>query len=319
MSGLRAKLGRLRDHWFLADLPSRTAGLAIAMDDLRDQLGLLVLESTSASGDVEPDVRIFSQWGEDGILVRLTNAMPDIPKTFVEIGVEDYRECNTRFLARRGWRGVAFDGDVEAVQRAQSLREVWSGDVEVAAEWVEPANVNQIIAARGLTGAIGVLSIDVDGIDYHLLDAVNVVSPWIVVMEYNARYGPQATVTVPYQPGFDRREEHHSWLHHGVSLAGLEAWGTERGYDLVTVNRQGTNAFLIAAAHRPDSLPRRTAADLWRPLLFSEHHNTAGVHEPITFDAERAIVKELPTVDVGALLAQRATRNAVDSPDLLGS
>ena len=46
--------------------------------------------------DVE--FRVFSQWGEDGIIDWVINQIPNISKNFIEIGTEDYKEANTRFL-----------------------------------------------------------------------------------------------------------------------------------------------------------------------------------------------------------------------------
>ena len=316
VASLRSRMGALRDRWLLAGLPSRTARLDEAMDDLKAQLAQLALAQRLP--DAEPDLRVFSQWGEDGILAALIDQLRGIPRTFVEIGVEDYRECNTRLLARTGWTGLAIDGDQVAVSHAQTLREVWSGAVRVVGAWLEPSTVDAVVTGAGVRGEIGVLSIDVDGIDLYLLDALTGVDPWIVVIEYNARYGPRDAVTVPYRAGFDRRVEHFSWLHHGVSLAGVEVWGAARGYDLVAVNREGTNAFLVKSSRRPDGLPARSAPDLWRPLRFSENHGEDGAHRPISFDDERRIVAALPKVDVRELLTPDRTAAALEPADPRG-
>ena len=55
----------------------------------------------------EVEFRVCSQWGEDGIIDWLCDKLPDIPRTFVEFGVESFAEANTRFLIEnRGWRGL---------------------------------------------------------------------------------------------------------------------------------------------------------------------------------------------------------------------
>ena len=55
--------------------------------------------------DVE--FRVFSQWGDVGIIQYLIHNVPIPNDTFVEFGVEDYREANTRFLLLNdNWRGL---------------------------------------------------------------------------------------------------------------------------------------------------------------------------------------------------------------------
>src|SRR3954471_19467097 len=62
--------------------------------------------------DVE--LRVFSQFGDDGIIQYLVHQLPIENDTFVEIGVEDYTEANTRFLLMRdNWRGLVVDSAEE--------------------------------------------------------------------------------------------------------------------------------------------------------------------------------------------------------------
>ena len=58
----------------------------------------------------EIEFSVFSQFGEDGIICWLTNNIPDIKKTFIEIGTEDYWESNTRFLLKsQNWSGYLIE------------------------------------------------------------------------------------------------------------------------------------------------------------------------------------------------------------------
>ena len=51
------------------------------------------------SGAIEnAEFRVYSQWGEDGIIQYLVNQLSIPNKVFVEFGVENYTESNTRFL-----------------------------------------------------------------------------------------------------------------------------------------------------------------------------------------------------------------------------
>lgn len=63
----------------------------------------------------------FSQWGEDGIIDWLIEKLPEIPKIFIEFGVEDYRESNTRLmLCLRNWRGLVMDGSASHIASIQA-------------------------------------------------------------------------------------------------------------------------------------------------------------------------------------------------------
>ena len=63
-----------------------------------------------------------------------------------------------------------------------------------------PECVNDVLSDHGVTGEVDFLSIDIDSTDYWLLDAVTVCSPRLLVMEYNALFGPERAVTVPLAP-----------------------------------------------------------------------------------------------------------------------
>jgi hypothetical protein len=217
------------------------------------------------------EVRVFSQWGEDGIIAYLLYLLGDVPRTFVEFGVEDYVESNTRFLIRQGdWAGVIIEADQLAAQRIRSLPESWQYDLRLVEAFVTRDNVNGLIADAGLTGEIGVLSIDIDGNDYWVWEGLDVVRPAVVVIEFNGRLGPIEAVTIPYDPGFTRWAASHTGIYYGASLAALVQLGREKGYDYVGSNRADTNAFFVRSDLRPPSLRALTAAEGWRPLRVRE-------------------------------------------------
>jgi hypothetical protein len=106
-------------------------------------------------------------------------------------------------------------------------------------------NVNPVIAAAGVSGEIDLLSIDLDGNDYWIWKELTVVEPRVVVVEYNASFGPDEAVTVPYDPDFSCFTAHRSGFYHGASLAALTKLGAAKGYALIGVESQGVNAFFV--------------------------------------------------------------------------
>ena len=188
----------------------------------------------------------FSQWGEDGIVDWLVERLPCFPRTFVEFGVEDYRESNTRLLMfLRNWRGLVMDGSAEHISDIQKQDIYWRYDLTAKCAFIDRDNINQLISEAGFVGDIGLLSVDIDGNDYWVWQAIDVVSPVIVVCEYNAVFGDKYQLSVPYQADFQRTRAHCSNLYFGASLPALEKLAKEKGYTFVGTTSTGCNAFFV--------------------------------------------------------------------------
>lgn len=106
-------------------------------------------------------------------------------------------------------------------------------------------NLADTITGAGVPAGLDLLSIDVDGVDYWLWESLTCVSPRVVVIEYNASFGPHRSITVPYESGFDRVEKHPSTFYHGASLSALAKLGAKKGYSLVGCDSNGVNAFFV--------------------------------------------------------------------------
>src|SRR4051794_4498820 len=74
----------------------------------------------------EVEFKVYSQWGDDGIIQYLINKIPVADTSFVEFGVENYREANTRFLLMNdNWRGLVFDGGEKNIRTIQNDEIYW--------------------------------------------------------------------------------------------------------------------------------------------------------------------------------------------------
>jgi hypothetical protein len=194
----------------------------------------------------EIEFSVFSQFGEDGIIQWIINKIPHINKKFVEFGVENYRESNTRFLLiNNNWRGLVFDSEKAFIKAIQKEDLYWKHDLTAECEFITKENINDIILKKGFNGEIGLLSIDIDGNDYWVWEAINVISPQIVICEYNSVFGGQFAITIPYSPEFDRTKAHYSNLYWGASLAAFCNLAEKKGYDFVGSNSTGINAFFV--------------------------------------------------------------------------
>jgi hypothetical protein len=256
----------------------------------------------SAPGRLQDyEFQVYSQWGEDGILQRLVEAVPVVRKLFVEFGVEDYTEANTRFLlAKDDWAGLVMDGSDANVARIVSDPLYWRHNLKAVNAFVTRENINELLRQNGLSGDIGLLSIDIDGNDYWVWEAIDVVRPAIVVSEYNWRFGAERRVTVPYDPAFVRGHAHQSTVYYGASLAALEALGARKGFDLVGCNSSGNNAFFVRRDLRPAAIPALDAREAHVAGSFREARRPSGELAFLSPAEEIALLADLPLVEVPA-------------------
>lgn len=194
----------------------------------------------------EAEFQVFSQFGEDGIIQWLIHNVDIDKKVFIEFGVEDYEEANTRFLLmNNNWGGLVMDGSKENIKHLNSWEYLWKYDLTAVAAFITKDNINQLILNAGFQGDIGILSIDLDGNDWWILNAIECVSPRILICEYNNIFGEEKKVTVPYDAGFVRTEKHYSGLYWGCSIGAFLGWAQENGYYYMGSNSAGNNAFFV--------------------------------------------------------------------------
>ena len=269
---------------------------------LREALGRIESRQVRAAdvrAAADAEFRVFSQWGEDGIIDWLAAMVPIERRVFVEFGVEDYTEANTRFLLLcRNWSGLVFDSSQDNVHALRREDIYWRHNLKAAAEFITPDNINDLLGRHGVRGDIGLLSIDIDGNDYWVWQAITAVSPRIVVIEYNSRLGRSRSVTVPYQADFDRARAHYSMIYYGASLAALWKLGRQKGYELVCCNSAGNNAFFVRRDVLPPDLPPATAESAFVRAQFRESRDRQGQLDYLEAREEEQLVENLHWIEV---------------------
>tara|TARA_B110001452_G_scaffold102032_1_gene84637 strand:- start:1245 stop:2168 length:924 start_codon:yes stop_codon:yes gene_type:complete len=194
----------------------------------------------------EVEFQVYSQWGEDGIIDWLINKFPEIPNSFLEIGTENYKESNTRFLlVNKNWDGFLIEADKAAVKNIKSQRVFWKHNLRIENQFITKDNINTIIKKIEVPKKLGLLSLDVDGVDYWILSNLSVLEPSIVVCEYNSLFGQKKSITVPYKKNFIRSDEHYSNLYYGASIKAFIELMKKKNYFLIGTNSAGNNAFFI--------------------------------------------------------------------------
>jgi hypothetical protein len=224
------------------------------------------------------EFKVFSQWGDDGIIQFLISYL-DIPpqaEKFVEFGVENYTEANTRFLLiNNNWQGLIMDGSEQNMSEVKQDDIYWRYQLEAKPAFVTRENINDLLKESGMTGEIGLLHIDIDGNDYFVWQAIDVISPIIVIVEYNSVFGYDKPWSISYNKDFVRTKAHYSNLYWGSSLLSLCDLAGEKGYDFIGCNSNGNNAFFVKKDKMKELKPL-SAAEGFVSSKFRESRNRQG-------------------------------------------
>ncbi len=210
----------------------------------------------------------YSQTDEDGILLYLFAVLGTTNKLSVEMCAGDGVECNTaNLILNHGWHGLLVDGNEAQVARgkdfyARSSMTYVYPPVFVHA-WLTRGTVNDLVKSNGFSGEIDLLSLDLDGVDYWIWEALDAINPRVVVLEYQDCLGYERAWTVPYADDFSASNyptTNNLPNFCGASLPAFVKLGRRKGYRLVGVNRLGYNAFFVRNGLADDLLPEVEAS-----------------------------------------------------------
>ncbi len=214
----------------------------------------------------------FSEFEEDGHLLYLLTLAGSTSRTVVEISSQDGRVCMaTNLLVHHRWRGFLFDGDPVFVREGQrffaSHPVTRTVPPVMRAEWFTRDNVNQVLASAGVPGEVDVLSLDIDGNDLYLWNAM-AMRPRILICEFNNAVPSELALTIPYRPGFSFAAlPADQAMFRSASLAAYVAVSKRKGYRLVGMNALGFNAIFlrddVLAAEMPEIPVSTLDANPW--------------------------------------------------------
>ena len=198
----------------------------------------------------EVDFKIFSQFGEDGIIDFLLYRLNIIKPKFLEIGIGDYRECNTRYIyEKNSCKGMVIDRNKNLKKKVSKVVKLWRGDLTIIEEEVTSKNILDIINKNNFDKNLDLLSLDIDGNDYWVLKALPEKFSKIAVLEYNALFGPNLEITTPNTKNFDRAKYHYSHLCYGASLKAHIKLMKKKKFIFIGTNLACNNAFFINEDH----------------------------------------------------------------------
>ncbi|WP_296700692.1 hypothetical protein [Algoriphagus sp.] len=218
------------------------------------------------------EFKIFSQFGDDGIIQYLIKNIEIKNEIFIEFGVGDYLESNTRFLMmNNNWSGFVMDGSELAMNQLQNQKWYWKYSLTNKAVFIDKDNINGLLKSTGFS-EIGLLHIDLDGNDYHIFKEIDLstLNPSILILEYNSIFGNKRLITIPYDPGFIRTKAHFSNLFFGASLPALNHEANEKGYSLIGCNKAGNNAYFLRKDLLNDKVKEKSIDSAFKVNKFRE-------------------------------------------------
>ncbi len=273
------------------------------LEDLQESVARIEarqLDKLQSSNIQDYEFKAFSQNGEDGIIQFLIDKVDIVNHTFVEFGVHNYTESNTRFLLKNNkWSGLVIDGSQKNIDAIRSSSLYWRYNLKADCAFINKENINEIISRNGLKGDIGVLSVDIDGNDYWVWQAIDCINPRIVICEYNSLFGPSAKVTIPYDKNFVYAQAHYSTLYWGASISAFNHLAKLKGYTLVGSNSNGNNIFFVRNDLR-GSLKTLNPEEAYVQSTFRTSRDPQGNLTFLDFDASLRLIADLPLIDVSS-------------------
>jgi hypothetical protein len=193
--------------------------------------------------------RVYSQFEEDGILLYIFSIIGTTNKRVVEICASNGVECMaTNLIINHGWNGLLFDGDKKNVEDGikffTSNDSTWLHPPIFKEAWLTCENINELIKESDFVGEIDLLSLDIDGNDYYIMEAINVIKPRVIICETLNVIPSDLALTIPYKSDFSRQESLHPDFM-SVSLLAMKKMLNKKGYRLIGSHRFGFNAIFM--------------------------------------------------------------------------
>lgn len=210
----------------------------------------------------------FSQHEEDGMLLYIFSLIGSTNKKCVEMCIGTGVESNTaNLIVNHFWTGLLFDGNPNNIDIAKKFysrhKNTQIYPPQIVHAWINKENINSLIVNNGYEGEVDLFSLDIDGIDYYLLESLNVISPRVIVLEINHLWGYEKSYTVPYSKNFTAEFSVDGSDYAGASLSAFIKLTKKKGCHFVGTNRFATNAFFIRNNIKHDRLNEVTDLSIY--------------------------------------------------------
>ena len=171
--------------------------------------------------------KIFSQNGEDGIVEEILNRLGgSLDKICCEVGAWDGIHLSNIYnlVKNKNYKGLYIEGDDK---KFVDLKKNFEGqNVTLINKYVSfegKNNLDNILKENNVNSDFDLLSIDIDGNDYHIFESLNKFKPKIVIIEFNP--------LIPNEIEFVQKKDKN--INQGSSALSLYNLGKKKDYFLV--------------------------------------------------------------------------------------
>jgi hypothetical protein len=242
----------------------------------------------------EVEMKIFSQNGEDGIIDYLTKQLNIAKPKFLEIGIGDYSESNTRFIYERtSPKGMVVDCINDLEKKIKKKVKIWKGDLKIINKEINSSNALQLLNKDNMLHDLDLFSIDIDGIDYWILDKLPKHFSKIVVLEYNPIFGFDLEVSVPNISNFDRTKYHYSNLCFGMSFRAAVNLMDKKGFYFVGSNFLNNNAFFVSKKYKKNIYFKNLKIDKTKSNIESNFRESRDKNKKLNYLSGKNKLKEI--------------------------
>jgi hypothetical protein len=196
--------------------------------------------------------RVYSQFEEDGIILYILSMIGFKTKRVVEMCCGSGDECMaTNLILNHGFDGYLFDGDQANISAAnrffRSQKDCFAYPPVLTNVWITAENVNDLLTRSGCAGEVDLFSLDMDGNDYWIWNAIEAINPRLLVLETHNGIPSDKSLTIEYKADFDS-----GWSkigaeqeYRGASLLAMQRLCKRRGYRMIGAHRHGFNVFFL--------------------------------------------------------------------------
>ncbi|GAB6059701.1 hypothetical protein JCM31598_28180 [Desulfonatronum parangueonense] len=190
------------------------------------------------------------------------------------------------------------DGSESNVLQIVNAGYFWKYDLSAKAAFIDKDNINSLLSMHQFNKDVGILHIDLDGNDYWIWKEINVISPVVVILEYNSVFGINRSITIPYDKNFNRTNAHYSNLYWGASLRALNQLSESKGYSLVGCNSSGINAYFARNDKLNDMVRQKSLEDGYVLSKFRDSRDRNGRLNYLSGNDRLSAIKGMPVYNV---------------------
>lgn len=175
--------------------------------------------------------KTYSENGEDGVVAEILHRISkesSLDKWCVEFGAWDgvYASNTCKMIRENGYNAVLIEGDPKRVEQLNN--NLPQNNVIKICRFIDfegKDTLENVLSETPIPHDFDFLSIDIDGVDYHIFDGLNKYSPKVICIEFNP--------TIPNSVDFVQPRNFS--IKQGSSAKAIVRLACEKGYNLAAV------------------------------------------------------------------------------------